>query len=130
MEALLRSVRTPHAGAVAGHRPGGFGFLPGYPLSSCPNSCPNRAPERLSRRRPGRPGRDRLPTRADQRFDRTPAPLGRVVEDQPGAGRLGGLAPVVGVDEDVGINQDGGRRGLPGATPGRGQRAGRRPIGP
>jgi len=47
MEALLRSVRTPHAevvrdaSAVAGHRPGGFGFLPGYPLSSCPNSCPN-----------------------------------------------------------------------------------------
>jgi len=45
--ALLRSVRTPHAevvrdaSAVAGHRPGGFGFLPGYPLSSCPNSCPN-----------------------------------------------------------------------------------------
>jgi hypothetical protein len=45
--ALLRSVRTPHAevvrdaSAVAGHRPGGLGFLPGYPLSSCPNSCPN-----------------------------------------------------------------------------------------
>jgi hypothetical protein len=45
--ALLRSVRTPHAevvrdaSAVAGHRPGGSGFLPGYPLSSCPNSCPN-----------------------------------------------------------------------------------------
>ena len=52
--ALLRSVRTPHAevvrdaSAVAGHRPGGFGFLPGYPLSSCPNSCPNlRAGGRL-----------------------------------------------------------------------------------
>jgi hypothetical protein len=39
MEALLRSVRVPHAGAVAGHRPGGFGFLPGYHLPSCPNSC-------------------------------------------------------------------------------------------
>jgi len=32
MEALLRSVRVPHAGAVAGHRLGGFGF---------PHSCPN-----------------------------------------------------------------------------------------
>jgi len=45
--ALLRSVRPPHAevvreaSAVASHRPGGFGFLPGYSLSSCPNSCPN-----------------------------------------------------------------------------------------
>jgi hypothetical protein len=89
-------------------------YTRGYPHRR-PGASP---PERLSRRRPGRPGRDRLPTRADQRFDRTPAPLGRVVEDQPGAGRLGGLAPVVGVDEDVGINQDGGRRGLPGAMSG------------
>jgi hypothetical protein len=55
MEALLRSVRTPHAevvrdaSAVAGHRPGGFGFLPGYPLSSCPNSCPNLRRSPLTR---------------------------------------------------------------------------------
>jgi hypothetical protein len=47
MEALPRSVRTPHAevvrdvSAVASHRPGCFGFVAGYPPSFCRNWCPN-----------------------------------------------------------------------------------------
>jgi hypothetical protein len=46
MEALFRSVRTSYAevvrdaSAVAGHRPGGFGFLPGSHRPSCPTEKP------------------------------------------------------------------------------------------